>query len=227
MCDVAKSDAPKVKVPTAKAAAPKAGAVKLRTVDKRVAGSRARETRERILEALGVLLTSSAYRNVRVTDVVREVGTSPATFYQYFPDVETAVLTLATDVAKDAAQLKSLTAGASWTGKAGVASVTKLVEGIASFWRENEAVLRALEVSAAEGDKRFQKARATLVANLAAPIAAAAGSSKEAKANAAALVALLAYTSADRGDSPATSGELLPAVHRLVHWGITGRKLAG
>src|SRR4051812_14723081 len=113
MPDVAKTDAPKVK---------------LRTVDKRMAGRRARETRERILESLGKLLGSMSYRDVRVTDVVREVGTSPATFYQYFADVETAVLALAQDVTKDAAGLKSLAEGASMTGKAAVTSVDRIVD---------------------------------------------------------------------------------------------------
>ena len=205
-----------------------ASKVKLRTVDKRTAGRRARETRDRILEALGKLLTTMPYRNIRVTDVVKEVGTSPATFYQYFADIESAVLALAQDVTKDAAGLKSLTEGASWAGKAGAASADKMVDGISAFFKDNEAVIRVLDMAALEGDARFRRVRTQLINSLTAPIAAAAGDSKEAKANAAAIVGLLAYTSGGRGaDGGATAAELRAAVTRLVHWGVTGRKLAG
>ncbi len=203
-----------------------AGKVKLRTVDKRTAGRRARETRERILSALSKLLDAMPYRNIRVTDVVKEVGTSPATFYQYFADIETAVLALAQETVTEAATLKSLTEGASWTGKAGAASVERLVEGISAFYKEHEAVLRVLDMASLEGDARFKKVRTQLLNNVSAPIVAAAGDSKEAKANAAALVGLLAYTSANR-ESGAAAAETRAAVTRLVHWGLTGRKLAG
>jgi AcrR family transcriptional regulator len=205
-----------------------ASKVKLRTVDKRTAGRRARETRDRILEALGKLLTTMPYRNIRVTDVVKEVGTSPATFYQYFADIESAALALAQEAVKDAGALKSLAEGATWTGKGGAAAVDKIVDGIATFWREHEAVLRVLDMASSEGDARFRRVRTQLINSLVAPIAAAAGDSKEAKANATALVGLLAYNSASRGaEGGTTAAELRAAVNRLVHWGVTGRKLAG
>ena len=205
-----------------------ASKVKLRTVDKRTAGRRARETRERILEALGKLLTTMPYRNIRVTDVVKEVGTSPATFYQYFADIESAVLALAQDVAKEAASLKSLTEGANWTGKAGAAAADRVVDGISAFFKDNEAVVRVLDMAALEGDARFRRVRTQLINSLTAPLAAAGGDSKDAKANAAALVGLLAYSSAGRtAEAGATAAELRAAVTRLVHWGVTGRKLAG
>lgn len=205
-----------------------ASKVKLRTVDKRTAGRRARETRDRILEALGKLLTTMPYRNIRVTDVVKEVGTSPATFYQYFADIESAVLALAQDAAKEAAGLKSLTEGANWTGKAGAAATEKVVDGIGAFFKQHEAVLRVMDLAALEGDARFKRLRTQLLKDLTAPLAAAAGDSKEAKANAAALVGLLAYTAGGRGaEAGATAADLRAAVARLVHWGVTGRKLAG
>ncbi|MGQ0464498.1 MAG: TetR/AcrR family transcriptional regulator [Sporichthyaceae bacterium] len=195
--------------------------MKLRTVDKRMAGRRARETRDRILESLGTLLGSMSYRDVRVTDVVREVGTSPATFYQYFADVETAVLALAQDVVKDAAGLKSLAEGASMTGKAAVASVDKIVDGIGAFYKKNEAVLRVLDVAASEGAAPFKKARAALSTAVAAPLVAVGAD----KANAAAAAALIAATSGSRAaDGGVTAAELRAAVGKQVFWAITGRK---
>ncbi len=197
MLDVAKSDAPKVK---------------LRTVDKRVAGRRAQETRERILEALTDLLSSMSYRNVRVTDVVREVGTSPATFYQYFADVETAVLALATDAAKESAGLKTAGAGARSAG----AAVDNVLAAAAKFAKDNAAVLRVIETAAAEGDKRFAKVRTTLSGNIAGALTSVGGKTNEVADNADALVPLLLSGSAGAA-----------AVRRLAHWGLTGRKPTG
>src|SRR5258708_4193522 len=67
----------------------------VRTVDGRVAGRRGQATRTRLLECLAELLASTSYRDVTVIDVARQAGTSPATFYQYFPDIQTAVAELA------------------------------------------------------------------------------------------------------------------------------------
>ena len=64
----------------------------VRTVDGRVAGRRGQATRQKLLDCLSEMLSSSPYRDVKVIDVARKAGTSPATFYQYFPDVEGAVL---------------------------------------------------------------------------------------------------------------------------------------
>ncbi|WP_043470843.1 TetR/AcrR family transcriptional regulator, partial [Kitasatospora sp. MBT66] len=91
----------------------------VRTVDGRVAGRRGQETRQKLLDCLREMLSTSPYRDVKVIDVARMAGTSPATFYQYFPDVEGAVLEIAEEMAKDADTLKELVAGKSWAGKSG------------------------------------------------------------------------------------------------------------
>lgn len=197
MHDVAKSDAPKVK---------------LRTVDKRVAGRRATETRDRILEALTDLLGSMSYRNVRVTDIVREVGTSPATFYQYFADVETAVLALAQDIAKESAGLKTAGAGA----RNAAAAVDQVIGGVNAFVRKNEPILRVIDTSAAEGDKRFQKVRQAVLANAASGLGVLGAKTKEVAGNADVLASMLLTNPADAA-----------AARRLVHQGITGRKPTG
>ena len=44
------------------------------------------------------LLEDHGIRDLRVVDIAREVGTSPATFYQYFRDVDEAVLVLADEL---------------------------------------------------------------------------------------------------------------------------------
>ena len=54
-------------------------------------------------------------RDLRVVDIARAVGTSPATFYQYFRDVEEAVLALAEEVGEQTAPLGELLERP-WTG---------------------------------------------------------------------------------------------------------------
>src|SRR5579875_835714 len=103
--------------------------VTVRTVDGRVAGRRGQATRSRLLECLQEMLKTSAFRDVTVIDVARMAGTSPATFYQYFPDIEAAILELANDMLREGAALRELVAGQSWTGKAGYATAEAVVDG--------------------------------------------------------------------------------------------------
>jgi len=64
-------------------------------LDGRALGRRGQQTRTRLLEATAQMLERVGLRDLRVVDIARVVGTSPATFYQYFRDVEEAVLALA------------------------------------------------------------------------------------------------------------------------------------
>ena len=60
----------------------------LRASDGRVPGRRGRATREKLLSCTAQLLEKNSYRDLKVIDIARCAGTSPATFYQYFNDVE-------------------------------------------------------------------------------------------------------------------------------------------
>ena len=76
--------------------------------DGRVIGARAHRTRRRLLDATAKLLEERGALGLRVVDITREVGTSPATFYQYFPDVEEAILVLADEATDDIESLADL-----------------------------------------------------------------------------------------------------------------------
>ena len=65
-----------------------------RAADGRVTGRRGQATRNRLLDATRAALADGPYRDLKVVDISRRADTSPATFYQYFPDVEAAVLAL-------------------------------------------------------------------------------------------------------------------------------------
>src|SRR5271155_6276985 len=92
-------------------------AAQVATTDGRVPGERGRQTRQRLLDATVELLTTTSWRSVKVTDIARQARTSPATFYQYFGNVEQAVRLLAEGVVEEATQLSELV-GADWAEEA-------------------------------------------------------------------------------------------------------------
>ena len=63
----------------------------LRAADGRVPGRRGLATRQKLLDCTAEMLKTTSYRDLKVVDIARKVGTSPATFYQYFPEVESAI----------------------------------------------------------------------------------------------------------------------------------------
>ncbi len=182
------------------------------------------------------MLSSSPYRDVKVIDVARKAGTSPATFYQYFPDVEGAVLEIAETVAKDTAGLSELVADRSWSGKAGRQAAEDLVDGFLSFWRRNDAILRVIDLGAAEGDKRFSKIRMKLLNAVASPLA---DSIKDLQSRgrvdaqvgpaavAGSLVTMLAAVAAHQKGFQSLGvkqADLRPNLALLVHLGVTGKR---
>ncbi|WP_405501479.1 TetR family transcriptional regulator [Streptomyces niveus] len=210
----------------------------VRTVDGRVAGRRGQATRQKLLDCLSEMLSTSPYRDVKVIDVARKAGTSPATFYQYFPDVEGAVLEIAEEMAKEGAGLTELVSGRSWAGKAGRQTAEELVEGFLDFWRKNDAILRVIDLGAAEGDKRFYKIRMKILSSVTNSLT---DSVKELQskgrvdkdvnpaAMAGSLVVMLAAVAGHQKGFQTwgvKQAELKPNLALLVHMGITGKKPA-
>ncbi|QXE36350.1 TetR/AcrR family transcriptional regulator [Streptomyces sp. GMY02] len=208
----------------------------VRTVDGRVAGRRGQATRQKLLDCLGEMLSSSPYRDVKVIDVARRAGTSPATFYQYFPDVEGAVLEIAEEMAKEGAGLTALVSGRSWAGKAGWQTSEELVEGFLDFWRKHDAILRVVDLGAAEGDKRFNRIRLRILNSVTNSLTE---SVKELQAKgrvdkdvnpaalAGSLVVMLSSVASHQKNFQSwgvKQAELKPNLALLVHLGITGRK---
>ena len=134
-----------------------------RAVDGRVPGRRGLATRQRLLDHVAEMLASGSYRDVRVVDVARQAGTSPATFYQYFADVEEAVLALAEEVARAGEDtLVPLVEGPRWRGKAGYAAALAVVDGYLDFWDQHGSVVRVMDLATNEGDARFHQIRSRL-----------------------------------------------------------------
>ncbi|MGW7302538.1 MULTISPECIES: TetR family transcriptional regulator [unclassified Streptomyces] len=208
----------------------------VRTVDGRVAGRRGQATRQKLLDCLSEMLSSSPYRDVKVIDVARKAGTSPATFYQYFPDVEGAVLEIAEQMAAEGAGLTELLQGRSWVGKSAWQTSQELVDGFLEFWRKHDAILRVVDLGAAEGDKRFYKLRMKILnsvnnslADAVAELQAKGKVDKDVNpaAVAGALVAMLAAVASHQKGFQSwgvKQAELKPNLALLVHLGVTGKK---
>jgi AcrR family transcriptional regulator len=210
------------------------GASPLRAVDGRVPGRRGLATRQRLLECTIDLLASTPYRDLKVTDITRAAGTSPATFYQYFVDIEAILLAIAEQAVDEGRQLAELINGRPWKGAAGVASAEGLVDGFLEFWRDHRSTLRVVDLLSTEGDKRFRHQRVLMLnamtKALAEEIADLQGDDKgvEPMAMAGALIGMLVNLAGHRAGFEAWDirfDEVREAMVRLIYWGVTGPKL--
>ena len=131
----------------------------LRAADGRVPGRRGLATRARLLECTAEMLVTTSYRELKVVDIARGAGTSPATFYQYFPDVESAILVLAEEMADNGLALGQIVRDGSWKGKQAYVTAAALVDGFMDFWEEHRSLLRVVDLASIEGDMRFRDVR--------------------------------------------------------------------
>jgi AcrR family transcriptional regulator len=165
----------------------------------RVLGPRARRTRERLLRATAEGLAERPLRDLSVTLIARSVGTSPATFYQYFRDVPHATLALAEAAAAEMPAVVARIDGP-FEGRRGLATARAVVEAFIEHWDAHHAVLRVRNLAAEEGDRRFQRVRARALAPALEHLAKRIGEARDAgrvapevhpRAAAAALLAIL------------------------------------
>ncbi|MDQ1397781.1 MAG: hypothetical protein QOG64_3040, partial [Acidimicrobiaceae bacterium] len=196
---------------------------------------RAQVTRRRLLDATAELLSSQGILDLKVVEVARMVGTSPATFYQYFQNVEEAVLALAEEVAAEALSLTHLIEEP-WTGKRGLELARQLVDGFVTYWDRHRAVLRARNLAAEEGDQRFRQIRVRTLSTITDPLAAkikdlqASGkvsSEITPYAAASAMVAMMERMAAYHFDLEArglTREATVETVARIIHQTVTGRR---
>ncbi|HTU38715.1 MAG TPA: TetR family transcriptional regulator [Acidimicrobiales bacterium] len=212
------------------------------TTDGRVPGERGLQTRQRLLDATVELLTTTSWRSVKVTDIAREARTSPATFYQYFGNVEQAIQVLAEGMVEEAAQLADLVGG-DWSDDASWDTACAVTEGFLSYWEDNRAVFRVVDLATEEGDAQLRgiRVRALNAVTVAlAQVIAAASPSPEAgpgagtcspagsdpMAVAGTLVAMFASVSAHRYGFEfwgIRTRNLVDTQARTLHWAVTGR----
>ena len=200
--------------------------------DGRRLGRRGQATRRRLLEATASQLSEDGIRDLKVVDVARQVGTSPATFYQYFRDVEEAVLALSEEVGEEAGAIARYLEDP-WKGTNGLEIARRMVDEFMSFWDEHGPVLRSRNLAAQEGDDRFRKARNRSLTKISTPLAKRIAENQRAGrvaadinplAAAAAMVAMMERMAAFRRDLGVPRGEMVETVARIIHQTVTGRK---
>ncbi len=222
--------------------------------DGKVPGKRGQATRRRLLEHTGDLIRTTPWRSIRVIDIARAAGTSPATFYQYFENVEQAILVLSEELVDGAGALAELVEG-DWSERGGWATARQVVDGFMDYWEHNRAVFRVVELANVEGDLRFQGLRVRALNEVTVALAkvitltrasssasspssptspsargAALGlSGSDPMAVAATLVSMLAHVAAHRFGYEfwgIRTASMSDVEARLLYWAVTGRDVA-
>lgn len=209
----------------------------LRAVDGRVPGRRGLATRARLLDQTRDLLRTTSYRDLKVVDIARGAGTSPATFYQYFPDAESAVLALADElVGEGRERLTRPVREGRWSGRGAYETCERIAADFMELWDEHRSLLAVIDLAATEGDHRFREIRIQLLNAFTDALASVVASQREAgalpadldpTATASVLVAMLAQVSGHRYGIErygTTGSEIRRAMARLLYSGMTGRK---
>ncbi len=126
--------------------------------DGRVIGVRAQATRRRLLDQTADLLDRTGVLDLKVVDITRAIGTSPATFYQYFTDVDDAILNLAEEAGEYERALVEYFSD-DWIGPDGLESALAFVDAYRRYWNAHRGILRVRNLKAEEGDRRFRTVR--------------------------------------------------------------------
>jgi AcrR family transcriptional regulator len=207
-----------------------------RAVDGRVPGRRGLATRQRLLECTRALLETTSYRDLKVVDIAREAGTSPATFYQYFPDAEAALLALADGlIGEGGERLTRPIRESDWHGRSAYEACEALSESFLDFWVDHSSLMAVIDLAALEGDPRFRGARTQLLSRFTLAATDLIASQQEEGnvpgdldpiATAVVLVSMLAHVAAHQ-DGLAHVGvrreQLVRAMSRMIFTGVTGQ----
>ena len=205
----------------------------LRAVDGRVPGRRGLATRRKLIDCTIKLLATTPYRDLKVTDITRAAGTSPATLYQYFVDLQDVLLAVAEQTTEEARQLVDLIANQPWKGSGGVRSAERLVDGFIDFWRSHRPTLRVVDLLSTEGDKRFRHQRVVMLNAITKSLAEEIrkvnpGAKVDAMAMAGVLVGMLAQVAGHQSGFEAWDikfADVRESMIRLIYWGVTSPRI--
>ena len=136
------------------------GGAEARATDGRMPGRRGQKTRQKLLDCTRTMLERGGYRDLKIVDIAREAGTSPATFYQYFPDVEGALVVLAGQMAEDGRnRLPASVTTRPWEPTEAYRSTLLLVDDFFAFWEDHRPLMRVIDLAAAEGNPEIRGMR--------------------------------------------------------------------
>jgi AcrR family transcriptional regulator len=113
------------------------------------------QTRRRLLDAVATAVEQEGLRGLRLADVAAEVGISAPAFYQYFNDLDEAILALCEEVGQ---MLPPFKAGGD-DGDGVSESTREFVARFFEYWDEHRAVLWTRNVAVTSDDPRFADVR--------------------------------------------------------------------
>jgi AcrR family transcriptional regulator len=121
-------------------------------------GKRGLQTREQILKAVADCIERQGLRGLRLTDVATEVGFKPPAFYQYFSDLDEAILALCEEIGHLIPAFPFPENG--WNEEDMSAESTRtFVRRFFQYWDDHRAVLWSRNVAVTTGDARLQAVR--------------------------------------------------------------------
>jgi AcrR family transcriptional regulator len=94
-------------------------------------------------------------RGLRLADVAAEVGLAPPSFYQYFNDLDEAILALCQDIGDLLPKLEFDDLSEDHLGEGSRSFITRFFE----YWAKYRAVLSARNIAVMSGDERFVSVR--------------------------------------------------------------------
>src|SRR3546814_9061578 len=131
------------------------GAATPTSADGQPLGQRGLRTRQRILEVIGAAIQQHGLRGIRLADIADEVGFKPPAFYQYFNDLDEAILALCAEAGDLIPRFEI--DDDDW-GDDHPHGSRPFAEQLFSYWDEHRSLLTARHVSIMSGDDRFQEA---------------------------------------------------------------------
>ena len=121
-------------------------------------GERGIQTRRRILEAVGMAIEQRGLRGLRLADIADEVGFKPPAFYQYFADLDEAILALCEDVGDF---LPEFEIDSDEWGAGHPLGTRPFVERFFDYWNQHRGLLTARHVAIMAGDDGSRAQRTT------------------------------------------------------------------
>ncbi len=121
-------------------------------------GARGLQTRQRILEAVATAIEQNGLRGLRLADIAADVGFSAPAFYQYFNDLDEAILALCEEAGHFIPAFPD--PDADWTNDDAPSESTQdFVTRFFDYWNEHRAILWSRNVAVTTGDTRFKDVR--------------------------------------------------------------------
>lgn len=125
-----------------------------------VLGRKGLETRTRLMMATRQLLYTHPLVDITAVAIAKAAGTSSASFYMYFDDVQDVLYALGLVTREDMAKAARLL-GEPWDPDDYEKHALQLIEALNGVWNRHREVLRYRNLEADRGDPRFEELRMT------------------------------------------------------------------